>query len=203
MLIGVFGAFVDSIFKSFQFTVSVTKSYLPCASPPVVKRKKRSSRSHRARYRRFRRRKLAYGLVQRCRSRQFIPSLLGPDLRRHWRWRRRKRRTAAKWRVKRRLQRQTQFLTPLQSGRELWNERRRVDSDFLQSESSPFLPHSSYGVVSEEVLDEFVCDRGSTFLASTKLMEYFETISLEQGAEETVGRLNLCSGSLGAKLDEK
>ena len=85
------------------------------------------------------------------------------------------------------------FLTPLQSGREVWNcHRHRVDVGFLLAPTAPFLPHVDHGCIPEEVLDDFVCDHGRTFLAAPKLMERFETISLEGGAQQTVSCLNMC-----------
>ena len=74
----------------------------------------------------------------------------------------------------------------------MWNRCRCVDDDFLLAPTAPFLPHMDHGCIPEEVLDDFVCDRGRTFLAAPKLMERFGTISLEDGAQQTVSRLNTC-----------
>ena len=63
---------------------------------------------------------------------------------------------------------------------------------FVLAFASPFLPHLSHGCVPEEVLDEFVCDSGHAFLAALHLMDCFITLSLEDGSQKTVARLNLC-----------
>ena len=97
-----------------------------------------------------------------------------------------------KYKVKRSRRCLTKFLTPLQSGREMWNRRCRVDDGFLLAPTAPFLPHVDHRCIPEEVLDDFVCDRGCTFLAAPKLMARFETILLEDGAQQTVSRLNTC-----------
>ena len=129
--------------------------------------------------------------------RKFNRSLAGARLRKHWRWRRRKRHYRAKWRSKRRLFREKQFLTPNPCGRTLWNHHRRVNREFLSVDSSSFLPFATYGLVPEEVIDEFVCDRGGTFLAAPTLLQHFGKVSIAEGAQETIGRLNLCKLSLG------
>ncbi len=59
------------------------------------------------------------------------------------------------------------------------------------TECTPFLPHVNVGVVPDEVLDEFCCDRGATFLSAPRLMQQFGTLSLEEGAQPTINRLNL------------
>jgi hypothetical protein len=100
------------------------------------------------------------------------------------------------YKVKRSHCRMNAFLTPLQTGREAWNWRRRVDVNFLLAPAPPFLPHVENGCIPEEVLDDFVCDCGRTFLAARKLMESFGTISLEDGAQETVSCLNTCRVSM-------
>ena len=149
------------------------------------------SRSSGRRYRRFRRRKLHYNLVRRCLRRRFVYSLAGLRVRQHRRWRRRKARWRAKYTVKRRELRRNKFLTPLPSARQLWNARRRVDKIFLTTETTSFEPHAVSGVVPDEVLDEFCCDRGDTFLGEPKLMRHFGTLSLEEGAAGVVNRLSL------------
>ena len=78
------------------------------------------------------------------------------------------------------------------TGREVWNHHRRVDVGFLLAPTAPFLPHMDHGYIPEEVLDDFVCSCGRTFLAAPKLMERFGTISLEDGAQQTVSCLNTC-----------
>ena len=74
----------------------------------------------------------------------------------------------------------------------MWNRHHRADDGFLLAPTAPFLPHVDHGCIPEEVLNEFVCDCGCTFLAATKLMEKFGTILLEDGAQQTVSRLNTC-----------
>lgn len=101
-----------------------------------------------------------------------------------------------KWKIKRSQRRLQEFLTPLQSGQAVWNRCCRIDREFLQASSTPFLPHLSHGCVPEEVLDEFVCDRGRTFLAAPRLLDRFNTLSFEEGAQKTVSRLNTCRVSL-------
>ena len=91
-----------------------------------------------------------------------------------------------KWKVKHKQRCLDKFLTPLKPGRTVWNQRHRVDCDFLLVPASPFLPHLSHGCVPEEVLDEFVCDRGGAFLAAPQLMDHFNSLSLEDGAQKTV-----------------
>jgi hypothetical protein len=91
-----------------------------------------------------------------------------------------------------------QFLTPLPSGRAVWNSKRRVDREFLSTECSSFQPHADYGLVPEEVLDKFCCERGGTFLSAMKLLQRFGTVSLEEEAEATVRRLGLFQISCGA-----
>jgi hypothetical protein len=159
------------------------------------------SRSSSKRYRRFRRRKLAYHLVLWCRRHVPVPDL---DFRsrQHRRWRRKKSKWKESYRVKRRELRLERFLTPLPTGQSIWNQRRRVDRVFLAAEATPFLPHVDCGVIPDEVLDEFVFDRGPTFLAAPKLFQQFGTISLEEGAELTARRLNLFQSSMGSNCGE-
>ena len=52
-------------------------------------------------------------------------------------------------------------------------------------------PHTEVGVIPDEVLNEFCCERGSTFLSAAKLMQQFGTLSLEEGVQFTVKRLNI------------
>ncbi len=65
-----------------------------------------------------------------------------------------------------RSQRLNEFLTPLQSGREVWNHRCCVDVGFLLAPTASSLPHVDHGCISEEVLDDFICNHGPTFLAA-------------------------------------
>ncbi len=62
--------------------------------------------------------------------------------------------------------------------------------------ASPFLLHQSHGCVPKEVLDEFVCDHSCVFLAAPWLMDHFNTLSLEDGAQKTLAHLSLCQVSL-------
>jgi hypothetical protein len=86
----------------------------------------------------------------------------------------------------------------LETGREVWNRRRRVDREFLLAECTDFAPHAEHGVVPDELLNEFCFDRGKTFLGAVKLMQHFGTLSLEEGAQKTVQRFNLMRLSCGA-----
>jgi hypothetical protein len=54
-----------------------------------------------------------------------------------------------------------------------------------------FRPHFDHGVVPEEVLSEFCADRGEMFLASIKLVNQFDCVSLMEEASKVVKRLNL------------
>jgi hypothetical protein len=149
------------------------------------------SRSSSKRYRRMRRRRLHVHLVQRCRTRVRDYSLLGLRVRQHRRWRRRKERWRKTYKSKRRELKLRRFITPLESGRVVWNRRRRVDREFLLAESTSFEPHAEHGVVPDELLDEFCSVRGGTFLGAVKLMNSFGSLSLEEGADNTVRRMNL------------
>ena len=97
-----------------------------------------------------------------------------------------------KYKAKCSRRRLTNFLTPLQSGWEVWTCCPRVDDGFLLAPTAPFLPHVDHGCIPKEVLDDFVCNCGRTFLAAPKLMERFGTLLLEDGAQQTVSRLNTC-----------
>ena len=90
----------------------------------------------------------------------------------------------------------SEFLNPLQSDQTVWHQHCHTDCGFLPTPVSPLLPHLSHGCVPEEVLDEFVCDRSCAFLAAPWLMDRFNTLSLEDGAQKTVACLNLCQVSL-------
>lgn len=154
---------------------------------PACSHRRTGSRRHKHRYRRFRRRRLHYSLIRRCRHRLPSPHLLGPRVRQHQRWRRRKSRSSRAKQIKR----QAAFLKVLPSSTKLWNERRRADSVFLASNVAPFLPHTNHGVVPEEVLSEFCHDRGDMFLATIRLSKNLDQVSLQEEAQTTVGRLNL------------
>jgi hypothetical protein len=61
-----------------------------------------------------------------------------------------------------------------------------VDRTFLLADCTPFLPHVDVGVIPDEVLDEFCCERGATFLSALRLLQKFGTLSSEEGAQPTV-----------------
>ena len=76
----------------------------------------------------LRRRHLHVCLVRHCRSRLQTPSLLGFRMHQHQHWRRRKERWRCTYKVKCHELKLRQFLTPLETGRSVWNRRRCVDS---------------------------------------------------------------------------
>ena len=82
------------------------------------------ARSSSKRFKRLRRRHLHVCLVRRCRSHLQTPSLLGFRMRQHRRWRRRKEHWRSTYKVKHRKLKLRQFLTPLETGRSVWNRRR-------------------------------------------------------------------------------
>ena len=77
--------------------------------------------------------------------------------------------------VKRRSSNHEKFLRLQTSGAKLWNERRRIDSTYLLTPSTEFVPHLESGIVPEEVLNKFVEDRANTFLAASKLLSDFQS----------------------------
>ena len=86
------------------------------------------------------------------------------------------------------------FLTPNRSGRDLWNDTRAVNLDFLGARGTDdFLPHAD-GVVPEDVLNEFVAERADTLLAASRLKSKLESADRSSGAEEVFRRLNLFHG---------
>jgi hypothetical protein len=109
----------------------------------------------------------------------------------HRHWRRRKERWCCTYKIKCHELKLQQFLTPLETGCSVWNRRRRVDTDFLLANCSTFHPHSELGVIPDELLTEFCCERGTTFSSATKLMKQFGTLSLEEGVHSIVKRLNI------------
>jgi hypothetical protein len=142
---------------------------------------------------RFRRRRLHYCLVRRCRHRLWNAPLLGPRIRQHRRWRRRK----ARWIKRDKVKRRNAFLRGVPSATKLWNRRRKADAEFLGANVGSFKPFFDHGVVPEEVLDSFVVDRGRTFLAGIRLLRQFEHESLAKSAMDTVHWLNLFGVNLG------
>jgi hypothetical protein len=139
-------------------------------------------------YHRFQRSHLPYHLVQRCHRCAFDLSLLGVRVRQHCHWRRRK----ARWTRIKRVKRQAAFLTPLQNSTKLWNERRHTDAEFLGAKATSFRPHRDHGMVPEEVLSEFCAKRGHTFLASIRMVNTFDRISLVEEAQRAVHCASLC-----------
>ena len=79
---------------------------------------------------------------------------------------------------------------PTQRSVPLWNSRRRVDPEFL-ADWSPFLPHTTFGLIPEEVLSSFCTGRGDVFLAAARQMNWFRERSWDEGAQQTVPRMNL------------
>lgn len=168
------GSILNSMVGGVRQATALVRSVF-CRSP----RRGGPSRSSNRRYARFRRRQLHYHLFRKCLRRKPDLRLLGKRVRQHRRWRRRKARWRRTYTVKRRELKRQLFLTPLRSGRSVWNEIRHVDSKFLSSECTSFEPHAAFGVVPDELLDEFCCERGATFLSAIKLMQNFGTLSLE------------------------
>ena len=145
---------------------------------------KRRTGSRKQKARRFRRRSLPFFLVLRCRNRPMgynsppeteviygytvITRRYTPQDRQHSRWRRRQRKSKSRARERRALD-HVKFLTPNRSGRDLWNDTRAVNSDFLGARGADtFLPHAD-GIVPEDVLDKFVAERADTFLPASRL----------------------------------
>ena len=72
------------------------------------------------------------------------------------------------------------------------NQTRQVNREFLLARCTTFEPHTNVGEVSDELLDKFCSERGSTFLnTKLQLMQQFGTISLEDGAQSTVKQLSI------------
>ena len=82
-------------------------------------------------------------------------------------------------------------MTPLQCSRTLWNQHRKVNTDFLGAASDSFVPFASYGLVPEEVLTKFCEGRADMFLSTTQLIRTFNNVSLLDGVEQTVKQLSL------------
>ena len=93
---------------TFGLVVISTVGIFQQPDPP--KPRFRRSRSSRSRYRRFRRRHLHYNLVQRCYSRQSKSVPWSFITRQHRRWRRKKYRQRASYRVKRHQLKWSNFL---------------------------------------------------------------------------------------------
>ena len=126
---------------------------VPLRPPKRRKRRSTRSRSSGLRYRKFRRRHLHYCLVQRCYRRVPFRPLLGPRIRQHRRWRRRRDHKRPIYRVKRRQFRMNAFLQPLPNSYALWNNKRVVYAEFIDTAKTTFLPHANHGYVSEEALN--------------------------------------------------
>ena len=120
-------------------------------------------------------------------------SLLGPRIRQHRRWRRRK----ARWIKRAKVKRRNAFIRGVPSATKLWNRCRKADAEFLGADVGSFKPFFDHGVVPEEVLDSFVVDRGGTFLAGIRLLQQFEHESIAKSARDMVHRLNLFGVNLG------
>lgn len=73
----------------------------------------------------------------------------------------------------------------------MWNSRQRVDRQFLCTTSAPFEPHTTYGIIPDEVLEDFCCNREDTFLGAPCLMQHFDGISMDEGDKSVVKQLNL------------
>ena len=71
------------------------------------------------------------------------------------------------------------------------NQTRQVNRESLLARCTTFEPHTNVGEVSDELLDKFCSERGSTFLNTMKLMQQFGTMSLEDGAQSTVKQLSI------------
>ncbi len=80
-----------------------------------------------------------------------------------------------------------------------------MDKQFLQTDCSPFHPHSELGVIPDKLLTKFCCEQGITFLSAAKLNQQFGTLSLEEGVQSTVKHLNIlqAAGSTNASLTAK
>ena len=75
-----------------------------------------------------------------------------------------------------------------------------TDMEFLAKPNmDSFLPHAEFGVVPEEVLEEFVEDRAGTFLAATKLIAKLESVDRARTAEEVVQRAHVFSSTYQTK----
>ena len=111
--------------------------------------------------------------------------------RQHRRWRRRKQRQRVRYRVKRHQLKWKKFLTPQLSSRTLWNQHRKVNSEFLSADSDSFAPFATYGLIPEEVLSKFCEERAHTFMSTTRLMKSFDNMSLLDGAKQTAKGLSL------------
>ena len=177
----------------FAVTVSTSfaTGYFKPSVPQSKARRTNRKRSSRSRYRRFRRRYLHYCLVRRCYSRSCAAAPWSVRTRQHRRWRRRKQHQRVRYRVKRHQLKWKKFLTPQLSSRTLWNQHRKVNSDFLSADSDSFAPFATYGLIPEEVLSKFCEERAHTFTSTTRLMKSFDNMSLLDGAKQTAKRLNL------------
>ena len=108
------------------------------------------------RFKQLRRRRLHVCLVRCCHSRLQTPSLLGFCMHQHRHWRRRKEHWCCTYKDKCRELKLHQFLTPLRTGRSVWNRRRCMDSEFLLADCTLFHLHTEVGVIPDELLNKFV-----------------------------------------------
>ena len=67
-----------------------------------------------------------------------------------------------------------------------------MDSEFLLADCTLFHPHTEVGMLPDELLNKFCCEHGATFSSAVKLMQHFGMLSLEEGVQSTVKRLNYC-----------
>ena len=74
----------------------------------------------------------------------------------------------------------------------LWNQRRCDDPKFLGANVTSFKPFGDPGIVPEKVLNQFCEDRGLMFLALISLVNLFDCVSLEEEAQRSYDRLNVC-----------
>jgi hypothetical protein len=73
----------------------------------------------------------------------------------------------------------------------------------LKATTNSFLPHATYGLVTDEVLYKFAQGKTYAFLAGTKLLSKFESASRFREAEEVVHRLNIFRGIFGFDKSDK
>ena len=107
--------------------------------------------------------------------------------------------------IKRQSSNHEKFLRLQTSRTKLWNESRIIDSAYLLTPSTTFVPHVESGIVPEEVLNKFVEDRANTFLAASKLLSEFQSADRSTAVEEVVQRLNAfrSRGAFGFEKDTK
>lgn len=89
------------------------------------------------------------------------------------------------------------FFTPAQSGVSVWSEHHVVSTEFFGSDNTPLLPHSSLGLILDELQEDFcgLCN----FLSTAQLLNHFSSLSHSKDAEDVVCCLNLFQARLGFK----